>query len=143
MSNGSFVGSLTGMQVLLDDSLTAARGTEERHWNEVKQAMEVLDANKAAVYWSKCNSFVKEINWLRFRLFTKVTVPIERKVDSIARMKRPENITNIRSFDTIYCSVLYQTLQLKWSRSGILWSNTLVLSGAIPMKKVFSWWKLV
>ena len=49
-----------------------------RFWND----------NNDAVEWIKCTIFAKEINWVGFKLSNKGTEPVERKADSILKMKK-------------------------------------------------------
>ena len=57
----------------------------------------MLDENNAAAKKIKCTFFAKEIESLNFQLSKGGTVPVERKIDKIAQMKQPENITEVRS----------------------------------------------
>ena len=93
---GSLVEHLPGVHVYLEDILIATRGSAERHWREVRKLLQVLIENNAAVKWSKDTKFAKDSEWLGFKLSNKGTAPVERKVGSILRLKKPENIINIR-----------------------------------------------
>ena len=93
----SSVGHLPGVHVYLDDILIATRGLAERHWRELREVLEVLNENNAAVKLSKSTVFAKEIEWLGFKFSNTGTVPVERKSESDQNMKRPENISDLRS----------------------------------------------
>ena len=94
----SLLGRFPGIHVFLDERLIATRGSAERHLTEVTRTLEVLDSIKAEVKWSKCTFFVKEFELLGFRLSTNGTVPIEKKVESIVKMKQSENIIRFIRF---------------------------------------------
>ena len=87
------MGQFPGVHVFLHDILIAVRGSQKRHWREVKNVHHVLNDNNAAVKWSKCTFFVQETELLWFRLSKKGTVPVERKITSIVNKKKLETIT--------------------------------------------------
>ena len=48
----SLVGQQPGVHVFPDELLIATRGPAERHWRELRNVLEVLNDNNAAVKWS-------------------------------------------------------------------------------------------
>ena len=128
----SSLGHLPGVHFYLDHTVLTIRGSEERPWREFKTVLNVLNRINAAVEWSQCTFLVNEVEWLGFRLSNKGTVPVERKIESNVSMKKPENVTDIRSLigsinqfirinpnltatTELFCNLLKKHYRFEWS----------------------------
>ncbi|KAL0412554.1 UNVERIFIED_CONTAM: Retrovirus-related Pol polyprotein from transposon.6 [Sesamum radiatum] len=83
--------------VFIDDILVYSK-SEEDHENHLRTVLQVLRENKLFAKFSKCEFWIREVTFLGHVISSDGLAVDPSKVEAIVEWKRPENVTEVRSF---------------------------------------------
>ena len=89
------LGNLPNTYVFLDDILIVTRGSQEKHFEIVKQVLKKLDNANIRL---KCKFAAEEIEWLEYKLSQTGIKPINSKVQAITEKLTPKSLKELRSY---------------------------------------------
>ena len=92
------LGNLPNTYVFLDDILIVTRGSQEKHFEIVKQVLRKLDNANTRKKWEKCKFAAEEIEWLGYNLSQTGIKPINSKVQAITEKLTPKSLKELRSY---------------------------------------------
>ncbi|KAL0394755.1 UNVERIFIED_CONTAM: Retrovirus-related Pol polyprotein from transposon.6 [Sesamum latifolium] len=83
--------------IFIDDILVYSK-SEEDHENHLRTVLQVLRENKLFAKFSKCEFWIREVTFLGHVISGDGLAVDPSKVEAIVEWKRPENVTEVRSF---------------------------------------------
>ena len=86
------LGNLPNTYVFLDDILIVTRGSQEKHFEIVKQVLKKLDNANIILKWEKCKFAAEELEWLGYKLSQN------SKVQAITEKLTPKSLKELRSY---------------------------------------------
>ena len=92
------MGNFPNTYVFLDDILIVTRGSQEKHFEVVKQVLKKLDNANIRLKWEKCKFAAEEIEWLGYKLSQTGIKPINSKVQAIPEKLTPKSLKELRSY---------------------------------------------
>ncbi|GKY94846.1 hypothetical protein MPSEU_000449600 [Mayamaea pseudoterrestris] len=86
------------VRTYLDDLLTITKDSFEDHLSKVEQVLERLSKAGLRVNIAKSSFATQELEYLGYWLTPTGIRPLPNKVEAILRIKRPQNVSQLRSF---------------------------------------------